>query len=73
LSYDTFVSHPVAAVNRQVAKGLQELAQDLTDFSWSQLTSQGKELDVKPVLERFRQVESTMGNVMALVRKVTFI
>ncbi|GJJ73123.1 Rab3 GTPase-activating protein catalytic subunit [Entomortierella parvispora] len=69
LSYDTLVSHPVAAINRQVVKGLQELAQDLTDFPWAHLISEGKELDVKPILERFRQVESTMGKVMALVRK----
>ncbi|KAG0056418.1 Rab3 GTPase-activating protein catalytic subunit [Gryganskiella cystojenkinii] len=70
LAYDTLVSHPVANVNRQCSQALQDLGQHLRAFPWTELIHSGrKEVDLKPILENFRHVESIMGKVMALVRK----
>ncbi|KAF9922341.1 Rab3 GTPase-activating protein catalytic subunit [Linnemannia zychae] len=69
LAYDTLVSHPVSTVSPQVAKVLQELAQELTDFPWDELSSTVKDQDLKPIITKFRQTEQTIGRVISLLHK----
>ncbi|KAG0212593.1 Rab3 GTPase-activating protein catalytic subunit [Mortierella sp. GBA30] len=68
LAYDTLISHPVALHIRQVALGLRELGQELTAFSWNDLTG-GEDLNLDVILDKFREVELLMGRAIALVRK----
>ncbi|KAI8600714.1 Rab3 GTPase-activating protein catalytic subunit-domain-containing protein [Dissophora ornata] len=88
LAYDTLVSHPMSSMSPKIARSLQELAQELTDFPWREFGTitaataatttinevmhdrvQGQDLDLKPILAKFREVEITLGKVMALMRK----
>lgn len=69
LAYDTLVSHPVASHIHQVAAGLKELAQELTEFSWNELAGD-EELNLDVIVDKFREVELLMGRAIALVRKV---
>ncbi|KAF9292414.1 Rab3 GTPase-activating protein catalytic subunit [Mortierella alpina] len=68
LAYDTLVSHPVASHIHQVAAGLKELAQELTEFSWNELAGD-EELNLDVIVDKFREVELLMGRAIALVRK----
>ncbi|CAO3564179.1 unnamed protein product [Mortierella alpina] len=68
LAYDTLVSHPVASHIHQIAAGLKELAQELTEFSWNELSSD-EELNLDVIVDKFREVELLMGRAIALIRK----
>ncbi|KAF9116852.1 Rab3 GTPase-activating protein catalytic subunit [Mortierella sp. AM989] len=67
--YDTLASHPASSVSPTVAKTLQELARELTDFPWNDLAAEGNGLDLSPILTKLREAESIMGRFIALVRK----
>ncbi|KAF9124212.1 Rab3 GTPase-activating protein catalytic subunit [Mortierella sp. 14UC] len=69
LAYDALTSHPVSTVSPQAAKSLQELAQKLTDFPWDQLSATEKNLDLKPIIAKFKEAEQTVGRVVSLLRK----
>ncbi|KAF9906522.1 Rab3 GTPase-activating protein catalytic subunit [Linnemannia zychae] len=69
LAYDALTSHPVSTVSPQAAKALQELAQKLTDFPWDQLSSTEKNMDLKPIITKFKEAEQTCGRVVSLLRK----
>ncbi|KAF9962263.1 Rab3 GTPase-activating protein catalytic subunit [Mortierella alpina] len=68
LAYDTLVSHPVASHIHQVAAGLKELGQELTEFSWNELACD-EELNLDVIVDKFREVELLMGRAIALIRK----
>ncbi|KAF9565313.1 Rab3 GTPase-activating protein catalytic subunit [Mortierella alpina] len=68
LAYDTLVSHPVASHIHQVAAGLKELGQELTEFSWNEIAGD-EELNLDVIVDKFREVELLMGRAIALVRK----
>ncbi|KAF9989724.1 Rab3 GTPase-activating protein catalytic subunit [Mortierella antarctica] len=68
LAYDTLVSHPVASHVHQVAAGLKELGQELTEFSWNELAGD-EELNLDVIVDKFREVELLMGRAIALIRK----
>ncbi|KAF9961595.1 Rab3 GTPase-activating protein catalytic subunit [Mortierella alpina] len=57
LAYDTLVSHPVTSHSQRLVKTLQDLARELTEFPWDELTMVEKDLGLKPILARFKQAE----------------
>ncbi|KAF9982527.1 Rab3 GTPase-activating protein catalytic subunit [Mortierella antarctica] len=57
LAYDTLVSHPVTNHSELLAKALQDLARELTEFPWDELTMVEKDLGLNPILVKFRQAE----------------
>ncbi|KAF9354400.1 Rab3 GTPase-activating protein catalytic subunit [Mortierella sp. AD094] len=67
--YDTLASHPVSSVSPTVAKALQDLARELTNIPWSDLTVEENELDLSPILAKIKETETIMGRFIALVRK----
>ncbi|KAG0366907.1 Rab3 GTPase-activating protein catalytic subunit-domain-containing protein [Gamsiella multidivaricata] len=71
LAYDTLVSHPVSRVSQTVAKALQGLAQDLTDFPWNELSLSEKDLDLKPIIAKFKAAELVMGHFITLEQKLS--
>ncbi|KAF9895878.1 Rab3 GTPase-activating protein catalytic subunit, partial [Lobosporangium transversale] len=69
IAYDILVSHPIALHIRQIAQDLKELAKDLTEFSWDELAGGNEDLNLRSILERFRETELLMSRAIALVRK----
>ncbi|CAO3569442.1 unnamed protein product [Mortierella alpina] len=70
LAYDTLISHPVANHSERLARMLQDLARELTEFPWDELTMAEKDLDLKPMLAKFRQAEMLAARVIALLHKL---
>ncbi|KAF9895549.1 hypothetical protein BX616_009436, partial [Lobosporangium transversale] len=58
-----------SSVSPKVANVIQELAQELTDLDWCSLKSSDKDLDLKPILAKFKEVELVIGQYLAMVRK----
>ncbi|KAF9585068.1 Rab3 GTPase-activating protein catalytic subunit [Lunasporangiospora selenospora] len=69
IAYDALVSNPISSASEHVAQELQELAQELTGFPWDELTIMERDVDLKPLLTKFQQVENEIGRVMSLLRK----
>ncbi|KAG0197191.1 Rab3 GTPase-activating protein catalytic subunit [Mortierella sp. GBA30] len=69
LAYETLVSHPIANISQQVAKILQELAQELTDVPWNEILTAEKDLDLKSILAKFKQAEMMIGRFISLLHK----
>ncbi|KAF9576961.1 Rab3 GTPase-activating protein catalytic subunit [Mortierella alpina] len=55
--------------HQRLSKTLQDLARELMEFPWDELSLMEKDLDLKPILSRFRQAEMMAARVITLLHK----
>ncbi|KAF9967545.1 Rab3 GTPase-activating protein catalytic subunit [Mortierella alpina] len=55
--------------HQRLARMLQDLARELTEFPWDELAMTEKDLGLKPMLAKFRQAEMLAARVIALLHK----
>ncbi|KAI8357282.1 Rab3 GTPase-activating protein catalytic subunit-domain-containing protein [Blakeslea trispora] len=68
IAYDTLANHPVVQFSRKVKEGLDQLAQELTQFPWDDLRH-GKQT-FHTLSNCIRQQESSMCHAISLARKL---